>query len=177
MALEDSFDDWQDVLLDEEFQSQLSFYQIKHHLGTPLVELLPGSAVHPRILSLLCQLLIDNQFVQPDLFNQKATPLLYFLAHLVIPFSLFWFRYQTFRSQIDIGDLADCADTVVVCNALIDFVRELPEPLIPYQFYDRAITIVKEFMIESALFRDFRSHADPYIARINRGGGGSSVCA
>lgn len=61
-------------------------------------------------------------------------------------------RYQTFRSQIDIGDLADCADSVVVCNALIDFVRELPEPLIPYHFYERAISIVKEFLIESTAF-------------------------
>jgi hypothetical protein len=71
--LEDSIDSTDLPASDSEILGQLPLYPIRHHLAAPLVELLPGKTDVPRALGLLCQLLLDRQFVQPELFQQRAS--------------------------------------------------------------------------------------------------------
>lgn len=53
------------------------------------------------------------------------------------------FRYTALRSRLNVGDFScDCNDTGSIVLVLRDFLRELPEPLIPYEFYSRALEIV-----------------------------------
>ena len=53
-------------------------------------------------------------------------------------------RYRALRADVDAARFVKVADIVAVGNVLIDFLRELPEPLIPYCMYESALSLVRE---------------------------------
>eukprot|EP00698_Gefionella_okellyi_P025786 TRINITY_DN9560_c0_g1_i1.p1 TRINITY_DN9560_c0_g1~~TRINITY_DN9560_c0_g1_i1.p1 ORF type:complete len:853 (-),score=87.52 TRINITY_DN9560_c0_g1_i1:1710-4268(-) len=132
--------------VDRELESQLSLYRLKKHFGTPICELLPGNQSVPRVLAHICQSILEHGLNSSDILSRPADTQ----------------TYYNYRLQFNRGHFIECTDVATLMMLLRNFLRELPEPLVPFPFYYRALDIVREHL--ASLEREAQQYAKGFLS-------------